>query len=152
MRHPLWREEEDVIYSYNCYCVFSGLSLSGPSPGELGTISYSLTLEWVPFLSPLNDSQGYGGSSVTPPFQTGLKSVTPTSHLRLLSMNCIENIFHHCITWIMKETSHFYRVERPLPSNGRCLKSPFSATDGSVTACLEVSVQHRVFTSQYIRV
>jgi hypothetical protein len=39
---PLWREGGSVIYSYSCFWALPEQSLSGPSPAELTTISYSL--------------------------------------------------------------------------------------------------------------
>jgi hypothetical protein len=41
MGRPLWREDMSVIYSYNCYCALLALSLSCPSPAELGTLLVS---------------------------------------------------------------------------------------------------------------
>jgi hypothetical protein len=79
-----WREDGSVIYLYNL------LSLSGPSSVELMTTAYCLSWDspqsigpgpriyipgtgwpsytpghWVPILSPLTNSQGYGGSILT---------------------------------------------------------------------------------------
>jgi hypothetical protein len=80
VRHPPWREDGSVIYSYSCFWTLSDQWLSGPGPAELMTVFYcliwdSLNLEgqvsifippppekggqvippgqWVPYLSPL---------------------------------------------------------------------------------------------------
>jgi hypothetical protein len=34
--HPLWWEDGSVIYSFNCFWAFTGQSLGGSSPAELG--------------------------------------------------------------------------------------------------------------------
>jgi hypothetical protein len=88
--HPLWREDESVIYSYNCFWALPEQSLSGPSPADQKTIFYALIWDSdnledqvSVFMSPLNrvdqlypralsslfvasyDSQGYGGGTLT---------------------------------------------------------------------------------------
>jgi hypothetical protein len=40
VRHPLWREDRCIIYSYNSFCALSEQSLSGPNATELTTIFY----------------------------------------------------------------------------------------------------------------
>jgi hypothetical protein len=61
MRHPLWREDGFVIYSYNCFCALPEQSFWSPSPAELTTIIHCLFLynpnlqgEVPVFLSPRN--------------------------------------------------------------------------------------------------
>jgi hypothetical protein len=38
VRRPLWREDESVIYSYNCFWALPEQSLLGRSPAELSAI------------------------------------------------------------------------------------------------------------------
>jgi hypothetical protein len=42
VRRPLWREDESVIYLYNCFWALLWQSLSGQSPAGLTTIFYCL--------------------------------------------------------------------------------------------------------------
>jgi hypothetical protein len=58
MRHPFWREDGPVIYSYNCFWTLPEQSLSGPRPAELTTIFYCLIWDFphlrarAPYLYP----------------------------------------------------------------------------------------------------
>jgi hypothetical protein len=61
VRHPLWREDESIIYSYNCFWALPEQSFLCRSPAELTTIFYclisdspNLEVQIPVFISPRN--------------------------------------------------------------------------------------------------
>jgi hypothetical protein len=77
IKHPLWQEDESVIYSW-CW-PSPAHSFSGPSPVGLATIFYCLRFGTSPFVASY-DSQGYGGG-IRHRLHTG--NLTPANQLRV---------------------------------------------------------------------
>jgi hypothetical protein len=46
---PLWREHVSAVFTYKCYWALPALSLSGPNPTQLDTISYCIIWDWISF-------------------------------------------------------------------------------------------------------
>jgi hypothetical protein len=73
VKHPLWREGESVINSYNCFWDLPEQSLSGPSLAELTT--------QVPCLLSDSPQPGGPGSRIYIPLEQGGPVVCPDTWL-----------------------------------------------------------------------
>jgi hypothetical protein len=112
--HPLWREDESVIDSYNCFWALPEQSLSGPSPAEhrrYFTVSFETPQPGgldpriyipegqggpdippgtgFPFVASYY-SQGYGGGILTPPH--GTSKILPRQRFARNSIVIVERL------------------------------------------------------------